>query len=151
MAQPLALAFCAGSARYALAARDVIEVLPRRALREVPGAPHGVVGLLPFRDTLTPVVDLSLLLLGRTSAPWRSTRLIVVEVPAASGTRYVALVAERVVDFVPIGATVPGLRLPAQPWLGEHLADEPDLPQLLDPAALLPAPLEALFTREAPA
>lgn len=151
MARLLALAFSAGPARYALQARDVVAVVPLAALREVALAPVGVVGLLPFRGTLTPVVDLCQLLLGRACAPLRSSRLVVVAIPAATGERWVALAAEQVVDFVPVGETVPGLRLPAHPWLGDHLADQPGLPQLLDPAALLPLELEALFVREAAA
>jgi hypothetical protein len=86
---------------------------------------------------------------GRDSAPVRSSRIVVLKLPASSGERLLGLLAEDVLDLVPIEATVPGLRLPDQPWLGDHLANQPDLPQLLDPAKLLPMELERLFVAEA--
>jgi chemotaxis-related protein WspB len=142
----LALAFRAGA--LALPTTAVVEVSTRRALRPLALAPAGVVGLLPFRGTLTPVVDLCRLLLGRDCAPLRSSRIIVITLPGKSGSRLLGLLAEDVLDMVPVTATIPGMRLPNAPWLGEHLADQPDLPQLLDPAALLPDELEALFVAE---
>jgi chemotaxis-related protein WspB len=145
----LALAFRAGELRLALPISAVVEVLPRRALRPLALAPECVIGLLPFRGTLTPVVDLCRLLLGRECAPLRSSRIVVVALAGALGQRLIGLLAEDVLDLLPVGATIPGLRLPEAPWLHEHLADQRDLPQLLDPAALLPETLEALFVAEA--
>ncbi len=147
----LALAFRAGNLRLALPTTAVVEVSPRRALRPLALAPECVIGLLAFRGTLTPVVDLCRLLLGRDCAPLRSSRIIIVTLPGKSGSRLLGLLAEDVLDLLPVAATIPGLRLPNAPWLSEHLADQPDLPQLLDPAALLPQELEALFVAQAEA
>ena len=147
----LALAFRAGNVRFALPAKAVVELLPRTELRAVALAPPAVVGLLPFRGTLTPVVDLCRLVHGHDCAPVRSSRIIVLALPGARGERLLGLLAEDVLDLVPLDATVPGLRLPAHRWLGAHLADQPDLPQLLEPAALLPQELEALFVAQAAA
>jgi len=145
----LALAFRAGELRLALPTAAVVEVLPRRELRALALAPEGVIGLLPFRGTLTPVIDLCRLLLGRECAPLRSSRIVVITLTGKLGPRLLGLLAEDVLDLLPITATIPGLRLPSAPWLSEYLADQPDLPQLLDPAALLPDELEALFVAEA--
>jgi chemotaxis-related protein WspB len=145
----LALAFRAGDLRLALPTASVIEVLPRRMLRPLALAPDSVIGLLPYRGTLTPVVDLCRLLLGRDCAALRSSRIVVVALSGKLGSRLVGLLAEDVLDFLPVTATIPGVRLPNAPWLAEHIADQPDLPQLLDPAALLPEELEALFVAEA--
>jgi chemotaxis-related protein WspB len=147
----LALVFRAGELRLALPTTAVIEVSTRRALRPLALAPASVIGLLPFRGTLTPVVDLCRLLLGRDCAPLRSSRIIVIALPGKAGSRLLGLLAEDVLDLLPVSATIPGLRLPNAPWLIEHLADQPELPQLLDPAALLPEELEALFVAEAEA
>ncbi|HEV2606463.1 MAG TPA: chemotaxis protein CheW [Xanthomonadaceae bacterium] len=145
----LALAFRAGPMRLALPIAAVVEVSPRRALRPLALAPAGVLGLLPFRGTLTPVVDLCRILLGRDCRPLRSSRIIVVRLSGNAADRLIGLLAEDVLDLLPVTATIPGLRLPSAPWLSDHLADQRDLPQLLDPVALLPDELEALFVAEA--
>lgn len=151
MAGPLALAFRAGSAQLALPAREIVEVLPRVALREPALAPPAVVGLLPFRSTLTPVVDLCLLVSGRAAAPQLGTRIIVVRIGHAPESRLVGLLAEDVSELIEAGATTPGLNLPDEPWLGAHLRDQPGLPQLVHVAELLPDALLALFSHEASA
>jgi chemotaxis-related protein WspB len=152
----LALGFHVGELRLALPVHFVVEVLARRALRPLALAPAGVVGLLPFRGTLTPVVDLCQLMLGRPCRALRSSRLIIVALDADAGVepeaapRLLGLLAENVLDLMPTGDTLAGLRLPEAPWLGDHLSDQHDMPQLIDPAQLLPAELAALFTRQAP-
>lgn len=147
----LALVFRAGSAELAVLARDIIEVLPRVALREPTLAPPAVIGLLPFRGTLTPVVDLCLLVAGRPAARQLGTRIIVLEIGATPDRRrYVGLLAEDVSELVNCGDLTRGLQLPEHPWLGAHLTQQPGLPQLVEVGDLLPEALLALFVREAP-
>jgi len=145
----LALAFRAGDALLALAARDIVEVLPRVPLRAPSLAPSAVIGLLPFRGTLTPVVDLCLLVAGRPSARQLGTRIIVVRIGSGASQRLIGLQAEQVSELIDCERTAPGLRLSEHRWLGEHLADQPGLPQLVDPAELLPDALRALFNERA--
>jgi len=145
----LALAFRAGAADLAIRARQVIEVLPRMPLRETSLAPSAVVGLLPYRGTLTPVVDLCLLVAGRPASAQLGTRIIVVRIGDGAAQRMVGLLAEDVSELLELGVTTPGLSLPEQPWLGAHLRDHPGLPQLVEPAELLPEALRALFCHEA--
>lgn len=141
----LALAFNVGDLRLALPVSVVAEILPRRELRPVALAPPGVIGLLAKGGTLMPVVDLCRMLLGRDCRPLRSSRLIVLSLPHGSGQRRVALVAENVLDLVPMGETLPGLAVAGAAWLGEHLAGPPGLPQLMDPRQLMPDELAALY------
>lgn len=140
-----ALAFRAGPHRFALAARQVREVLPRTELHPVALAPDGVIGLLPYRGALVPVVDLARIVLERDTAPLRSSRIIVVECRDGAAPRLVGLLAEDVLDLIDARATQPGLRLTDQGWLGDHLADADGLPQLVAAERLLPAALAALF------
>ncbi len=144
----LALAFRAGDADLAVAARDIVEVLPRMPLRQPPLAPPGVVGLLPYRGMLTPVVDLCLIAAGRPAAALLGTRIIVVAVGTGESRRWLGLLAEDVVDLIELGDTLEGLRLPEAPWLGRHLPGSPGLPQLVDAAELLPEALLRLFVPE---
>jgi chemotaxis-related protein WspB len=141
----LALTFHLGDMPLAVPAAAVVEVLSRRELRPVAMAPAGVVGLLPFRDHLVPVVDLCQLVLRRDCRPVLSSRLVVLAVDDAVRPRWFAILAESVLDLVPVTATVPGLRLPDAPWLADHLSDVPGLPQLIAPDKLLPDDLAALF------
>jgi chemotaxis-related protein WspB len=144
----LALTFHLGDMALAVPAPAVVEVLSRRELRPVALAPDGVVGLLPFRGHLAPVVDLCRLVLGRECRPLLSSRLVVLSVDDGGRRRLFAILAEGVLDLVPQTDTVPGLRLPDAPWLGGHLPDAPGLPQLIQPEHLLPAELAALFDSE---
>lgn len=144
----LALAFRAGDADLALAARDIVEVLPRVPLRAPVLAPPAVIGLLSFRGTLTPVVDLCLLVAGRPAARQLGSRIIVVEIRTPSASRLVGLLAEDVCELVNSTDLATGLQLAEHPWLGRHLADQPGMPQLVEPAELLPEALLALFEPE---
>jgi chemotaxis-related protein WspB len=145
----LALTLHLGDMALAVPAAAVVEVLSRRELRPIALAPAGVAGLLPFRGHLVPVVDLCRLALGRDCLPLLSSRLVVLEVVDGGARRLFAVLAEGVLDLVPVGTTVPGLRLPDAPWLDGHLPDQPGLPQLIEPAKLLPEALAALFELEA--
>jgi len=77
--------------RYALDAREIVEVLPLVSLRRVPSAPAGLAGLLDYRGEPIPIVDLALMALGRPSAHRLSTRIILVE---AEGYVRFGLIAE---------------------------------------------------------
>ena len=74
----LFLLFQIGSDPYALSAQEVIEVLPLMALRHLPHAPRGVVGLLNYRGEPVPVLDLSLLALDQPAAHRVSTRILII-------------------------------------------------------------------------
>ncbi len=145
----LTLVFRAGNAELALAVRHIVEVLPRMPLREPTLAPAAVVGLLPFRGTLTPVVDLCLLVSGKPAARQLGTRIIVVALGAEGARRMVGLMAEDVSELIDSVDTARGLRLPEHAWLGDHLSDQPGLPQLVEPAELLPQALADLFVADA--
>jgi chemotaxis-related protein WspB len=88
----LVLLLRVGDRRYALDARDVVEVVPGVPLAPAPDAPPGVVGLLQHRDGVAPVIDLPLLRDGTPAAALLSTRLILLQRSDAPG----ALVALRV-------------------------------------------------------
>src|SRR5436190_11183859 len=107
----LALTLHLGVMPLAVPATAVVEVLSRRELRPVALAPHGVIGLLPFRGHLLPVVDLCLLVMNRDCRPLLSTRLVVLAVTERRRTRLFAVLAEGVLDLVPVSQTVPGLSL----------------------------------------
>ncbi|MGO9599882.1 MAG: chemotaxis protein CheW [Isosphaeraceae bacterium] len=82
------LTFRAAQNLYAVDVARVVEVVPRVELRGLPYAPAFFAGLFDYRGTVTPVVDLGLLL-GSEACPDRlSTRIIVANcAPANCGPR----------------------------------------------------------------
>lgn len=113
----LFLIFRLGTERYALAATDIVEVLPRLYLAPVAQAPNWVAGILAHRGVLVPVLDLAMLAFGTPAVARTSTRLVLVH-------------------YTPVGLAVPqrprllGLIL-------EHATDT----LRLDPSAFQPSPL----------
>jgi chemotaxis-related protein WspB len=74
----LFLLFTIGADRYALDAREVVEVTALRALKQLPGAPVWVAGLVNHRGWMVPVLDLAARA-GMTAARDKtSTRLVLV-------------------------------------------------------------------------
>jgi chemotaxis-related protein WspB len=151
----LCLLFAIGRDRYALDTADVAEVLPLVDVTRIPHAPAGVAGVLNFRGSPVPVVDLGVMF-GGTSAPvCLSTRLILVRVGSAAphdrvGSAaphdLIGLIAEQVTstlrcqesDFLPSGVA-PG----RAPYLGPVLAHEGLLIQRIHVDALLPPEVRA--------
>ena len=70
-----------GDTRYALDARQVLEVLPLVQAQPGPSAAPGVVGLMNYRGEPAPIVDLSLLYCGRPARNLFSTRIVLVRAP----------------------------------------------------------------------
>jgi len=128
--------------RYVLPALDLVEILPLLALKRLPGAPVGLVGLFDYRGTAVPVIDLAMLVLGRPSARRVSTRLLIVKHPRrAVGAECLGVMAERATemirfedhDFLPTGVVrgTGGFRGPvARDARG--LVQRVDVPELLE-------------------
>jgi len=149
----LLLQFQAGNDRYGLDVAEVIEVVPRVLFREIPHADPSVAGLINYRGTPVPVIDLTSLLTGTPSRPFFSTRIILVDYPGRDGARGIlGLMAERVTetvscteaDFQPTGIAVNGA-----PYLGEICLHPDGAIQRVETAKLLTPELrEALFFPE---
>jgi chemotaxis-related protein WspB len=131
----LFLLFRLGGDRYALDAGRVEEVLPLVQLKHIPRAPVGVVGIFNLRGTAVPVLDLSLLALGRTARIVMSTRIILVRYPEDEADGHLlGLIAENATemmrressDFVDAG-----LRNGDAPYLGPVTQDGHGLVQLI--------------------
>lgn len=140
----LALQFRVDKAPYAIPAAAIVEVLALRKLRAIAHAPPAVLGLLSFRGRLVPVVDVNHLL-GQVIHEPCSTRIIVVMIKEGERERLLGLQADSVTDVVRSTVSRPGLDLPSAQYLGEHLVDLEDMPQLLLPEQILTEELRALF------
>ena len=148
----LLLMFRLGEDRYVLDVEQVEEVLPYLQPTVLPGAPHGVVGAINYRGAPVPLLDLSLLALGRPSAAVISTRVILVRYPVEGGeTRQLGLVAERVIETVsrdPGDFKPSGVEAGLPRYLGPVAPDPEGLIQLVRAEALLPPELREILFRQ---
>ncbi|WP_454766824.1 chemotaxis protein CheW [Cupriavidus campinensis] len=74
----LFLLFRIGPDHYALDTAEVAEVLPLTTLKQIPGAPAWVGGLMVRHGQPVPVIDLTALATGTPAAARRSTRTVLV-------------------------------------------------------------------------
>ena len=129
----LHLIFRVQAQRFAVDARAVVEVLPRRRLKPLAHAPVWVAGLLGHRGQVIPVLDVSALLSGTPAEPRTSTRLVLVHYrPSEGATHVLGLILEQATDtlrcldeaFQPYG-----LETPEAHYLGPVLQDPQGLVQ----------------------
>ena len=130
----LVLTFHVDGIVYAVPVKQVIEVVPRVALRPVPHAPLCFIGLIHYRGTALPVIDLGLLL-GRSACIERlDTRILIVRTTV--GGQPMGLLAEQVNELVEVDAARMAMHSPAMldaPYLTEVYETEAGLLQLIDP------------------
>lgn len=148
----LFILFQLGSDRYALPARDVAEVLPLVSMKALPGAPAGVAGLVNYRGTAVPAIDLTALTLGRPAARRVSTRLLMLKYPhPRGGERLLGVIAERATEMIakePGDFHPTGIASEATRYLGPVAHDPRGLIQRVDVHALLTDGLRAALFPE---
>jgi chemotaxis-related protein WspB len=148
----LFILFQIGRDRYALSARNIIEVLPLMKLKRIPCAPIGVAGALDYRGTPVPVIDLNEMMLAQPAARRLSTRIILVNYPVeAEHPRTLGLIAEQatnmiqrsIQDFVETGVESNDAR-----YLGRVTADPGGFIQWIEVERLLTAEVRHVLFRE---
>lgn len=148
----LFLVFELGSDRYALDVRHIAAVLPLVGFKQLPQAPPAVSGLLTYRGTLVPVIDLSQLTLGRAAARRLSTRIVLVDYPDEAGRPHLlGLIAEKATQAVRYEASdfsASGVTHPGAAYLGPVANDAQGLLQRVEVRTLLPASLRDLLFKE---
>ncbi|MGH7785738.1 MAG: chemotaxis protein CheW [Candidatus Binatia bacterium] len=142
----LVLLLSNGDQRFALDAREVVEVVPSVPLRPVPAAPAWIAGLLHHRGDIVPVVDLARLSRGLAAAPRLSTRIVVLRRRDTPDAGLIGVLAEGVTETAridPAALRDPGVRASDAPWLGRIALDGGALVQLVRWTDLVPADLRA--------
>ena len=132
----LVLTFRVNQILYAIPVHQVVEVVPRVALRPVPHAPDCVLGLLRYRGAAVPIIDLGLLLGRSPSADRLDTRILLVHAANDRGLERLGLLAEEVNDLVEVDAGRMAMRsslMLSAPYLGQVYETETGLLQLIDP------------------
>jgi chemotaxis-related protein WspB len=120
------LLFSIGNDRYALESSQVVEVVPRVELWQVPKAPAYVAGVFRYRGQLVPVID------NETS-------------------HILGLMVERVTDTLTqdeAAFTATSLSTADSPYLGDTAADEQGMIHRVRVEALLLAPMRTALLAE---
>ncbi len=136
----LVLTFQVDQVVYAVPVSQIIEVIPRVELRPVPHAPRSLLGLLRYRGSAIPVIDLSLLM-GRPACVDRlDTRILLVRTTLGeNGDDRLGLLAEQVNKLVNLDPTQTAMRPPRMlnaPYLGQVYETAMGLLQLIDPGQI---------------
>ncbi|MES2531451.1 MAG: chemotaxis protein CheW [Pseudomonadota bacterium] len=146
----LFLLFRIATDRYVLDAACVQQVLPLQSLKQMPGTPGWVAGMLSGLAQPVPVIDLSALAIGRPARSVTSTRIVLVDYRGdhLNAPRTLGLVLERATEtihrdpaaFVPSGLDNPGAR-----YLGPVLNEAEGMVQWVSVEDLLPDTVQALL------
>ena len=135
--------------RYAIAARQVAQVLPPVAVKQIPLAPASVCGAFDFRGVSVPLIDLVQLTWGRPAQPRLSTRIILAHYPDGTGQpRLLGLLAERVTETMTRAASDfkdSGVVVPDAPYLGRIVSDARGIVQWIDVEQLRPTDIRDLL------
>jgi chemotaxis-related protein WspB len=135
--------------RYGLDTGCIRRVLPLLELKRLAQAPKYVAGLMNYHGTSVPVIDLSLLTGGAGCEACFDTRIVVVEYKAANGCGHaLGLIAERVIGTRKIRDDAfadSGVRCPSGPYLGQVVAQEDGILQLIQLDHLLPEEVRAML------
>jgi chemotaxis-related protein WspB len=135
--------------RYALPAMEVAEVLPLVELKRIPNAPAWVAGAFSHHGAPVPVIDLSMLALGRAAQRRLSTRTVLVHYPhSGAQSRLLGLIAEKATETLqcdPATFAACGIDTDNARYLGPVLADPRGLIQRIKITDLLPEPVQALL------
>jgi chemotaxis-related protein WspB len=144
----LFLKFRIGDEDYALDAQQIVEILPLLDVARVPRAPPGIAGLVNYRGTPVPVVDLSEMTIGRPARPHISTRLILVRY----GENLLGLIAERATETMrrDAGSFIEsGIASDAAPYLGPVTQDGGRLVRWIKTQEMLPPAISSVLFRQA--
>ncbi len=143
----LMLLFQLGNSRYAVPAREVVEIASMVELEPLPGTPDYITGLFNYRGQHVPVLDLCLLINKQACCNLITTRMILVDFPLVTGgTRTLGLLAERVTETMIIDEqdfTDTGIRIPDAPFIGRATHSEQGLVQQLSITELVPADVQS--------
>jgi chemotaxis-related protein WspB len=135
----LVLMCAAAGNRYAIDARQVVEVVPRVRLESVAGSPDWLAGVCVYRGQVTPVLDLTYLATANRGPSRWASRIILVHIDEGDSRLLCGLIVEQVTVAQLASSPESKAASPAlgvAPW-GPVLLDADGLFQLLELPRLL--------------
>jgi len=138
----LLLLFEIGSGRYALDANQIIEIVPLVKFKKIPATPDYVAGLMNYRGTGTPVIDLNQLFESIPFEDYLSTRIIIINYPVAGkGTSPLALIVNKATETARVDMTRPppaGVIMDKSLYAGAVIPETNEMIQWFDLQKMLP-------------
>ena len=148
----LLLSFHIGNKQYAVAATQIIEILPLTRIQPLPKTPEFVVGLLDFRGKPVPVIDLCQLTEERPYNKVLSSRIVLVNYSAIDSKQHpLGLIAEKVTETFTIPKeqfTESGIKLEAAPYLGRVTKHGNEMLQYIEINELLPEEVQTILFQD---
>ncbi|MFL9878939.1 chemotaxis protein CheW [Herbaspirillum rhizosphaerae] len=148
----LFLIFQIGNDRYALDTSQVAVVLAPALCKQVPDVPAWVRGIFSYDGRNVPVLDVSMLAIGRPAAERLSTRLVLVHyTPAGQEPQLLGLIVEKATDTLRCDAedfTASGLLHENARYLGPVMRHQGELIQWVKVADMLDEAAQALLFPE---
>ncbi|WP_266171684.1 chemotaxis protein CheW [Dyella subtropica] len=146
----LFLLFRLGKDRYALDTAQIAEIVPLVSIKHIPHAPPGLAGLINYRGTPIPAIDLSQLTLGHAAQPRLSTRIVVMRCAfTGDEMRPLGLIAERATETLrrePSDFAPSGVNAEATPYLGPVCLHHDQWIQWVQADHLLSAPMREVLS-----
>jgi len=136
--------------RFAVDARQVLEVVPRVRLQSVAGSPAWLAGMCVYRGRILPVLDLAHLVTGAICPNQWSSRIVLIRFGAEQSSQVFGLIVEQVavtqLSEDRLGASSASCVTP----LGTMSLDDEGMFQLLDMSRVLTAERRAVLLPLAP-
>jgi chemotaxis-related protein WspB len=128
----------AGTNRYAFQSQDVLEVLPHVNLHRLADSPAWLAGLLIFRGTAIPVIDLVQFTQSGPCPNRLSSRIAIIHITVEGITQRFGVLAEQMdLHEFNAGDTKSGAESGEKTSLGILYLDEQGVFQIINPARLL--------------
>jgi chemotaxis-related protein WspB len=142
------LVFHIGKDRYGLSTRHLTRVLPLMELKQIPGTPGFVTGLMNFHGKPVPVIDVCAVACGTPCTLHFDTRILLVDYCADAVWHMLGLVVERVAgmkDIDPSSFFESGVSAMNAPFLGKVTSDDGSILQLINVEHLLSPEVRAIL------
>jgi chemotaxis-related protein WspB len=121
---------------YAVACRQIREIVPMVHLKTIPRAPAFFAGFFNYRSTIVPAIDLCRYLEDQPCRIRLSTRMLLVDYEKRNGTPAItAFLAERVTEIIripPENFISPDIHAPGSDFLGNFILNNEKMTPCID-------------------
>jgi chemotaxis-related protein WspB len=147
----LFLIFKIENEKYAIPAKEIVEVVDLVHFTKIPQTPGYIKGLMNYRGKVLPVIDLPFLFLKRDFKPMLSTRIILMNYKVKKRIEIIGVVAENITEtlnFDKNSIKKSGIKLDTLPYLGKVISNNNEIIHILEITKILPKELKNSLFKE---